>query len=72
MTFIDNLSPEDLLILTNAIAISLSKDKSPIEIDVLGNFVVGIGCLMLTLAAQKEYLSSQQEANKPTTKDTTE
>lgn len=31
MTFIDNLSPEDLLILTNAIAISLSKDKSPIE-----------------------------------------
>jgi len=45
MTFIDNLSPEDLLILTNAIAISLSKDKSPIEIDVLGNFVVGIGCL---------------------------
>ena len=72
MTFIDNLSPEDLLILTNAIAISLSKDKSPIEIDVLGNFVVGIGCLMLTLAAQKDYLSSQQEANKSTTKDTTE
>ena len=72
MTFIDNLSPEDLLILTNAIAISLSKDKSPIEIDVLGNFVVGIGCLMLTLASQKEYISLQQEANKCTTEDTTE
>lgn len=50
-TLIDNLSSEDLLPLTNAIAISLSKDKSPIEIDVLGNFVVGIGCLMLTLAS---------------------
>ena len=49
MTFIDNLSPEDLLILTNAIAISLSKDKSPIEIDVLGNFVVGIGWKSLFL-----------------------
>ena len=72
MTYLDNLSPEDLLVLTNAIPISLSKDKSPIEIDVLGNFVVGIGCLMLTLAAQKEYISSQQEANKCTTKDTTE
>lgn len=71
MTFIDNLSPEDLLILTNAIAISLSKDKSPIEIDVLGNFVVGIGCLMLTLASQKEYISLQQEANKSTTENTT-
>jgi len=71
MTFIDNLSPEDLLVLTNAIAISLSKDKSPIEIDVLGNFVVGIGCLMLTLASQKEYISLQQETNKSTTKDPT-
>ena len=71
MTFIDNLSPEDLLILTNAIAISLSKDKSSIEIDVLGNFVVGIGCLMLTLASQKEYISLKQEANKSTTENTT-
>jgi hypothetical protein len=60
-----------LLVLTNAIAISLSKDKSPIEIDVLGNFVVGIGCLMLTLASQKEYISLQQETNKSTTKDPT-
>jgi len=72
MTFIDNLSPEDLLFLTNAIAISIAKDKSPIEIDVLGNFVVGIGCLLLTLASQKEYISLQQEANKCTTEDTTE
>lgn len=71
MTYLDNLSPEDLLVLTNAIAISLSKDKSPIEIDVLGNFVVGIGCLMLTLASQKEYISLQQETNKSTTKDPT-
>lgn len=43
MTFIDNLSPEGLLILTNTIAISLSKDRSADEINVLGNFIVGIG-----------------------------
>jgi hypothetical protein len=72
MTCIDNLSLEDWLLLTNAIAISLFKDKSPIEIDVLGNFVVGIGCLMLTLASQKEYISMQQETNKSTTKDLTQ
>jgi hypothetical protein len=71
MTFIDNLSPEDLLVLTNAIAISLSKDKSTLEIDVLENFVVGIGCLMLTLASQNEYISLQQETNKSTTTDPT-
>ncbi|NMF06837.1 hypothetical protein ACUH7Y_16745 [Clostridium beijerinckii] len=62
MTFIDNLSPEDLLILTNAFAISFSKDKTADEINVLGNFIVGIGCLMLTIASQQQYLTILQEA----------
>lgn len=59
MTFIDDLSPEDLIILTNAIAISLSKEKSVDEINVLGNFIVGIGCLMLTIASQQQYIESK-------------
>lgn len=78
LTFLDNLSPEDLLVLTNAITISLSKDKTADELNVLGNFIVGIGCLMLTVASQQQYLSSiqqQQQANKsnstPTTEDDT-
>lgn len=64
MTFLDNLSPEDLLVLTNAIAISLSKNKTADEINVLGNFIVGIGCLMLTVASQQQYLSALQEQYK--------
>ena len=71
MTFLDNLSPEDLLALTNAITISLSKDKTADELNVLGNFIVGIGCLMLTIASQQQYISAQQEANKSTTTDDT-
>lgn len=59
MTFIDNLSPEDLVILTNAFAISFSKNKSVDEINVLGNFIVGIGCLMLTIAAQQQYIETK-------------
>ena len=70
MTIIDGLSPEDLLILTNTIAISLSKDRNADEINVLGNFIVGIGCLMLTIAAQQQYISSLGETNKPTSDDT--
>ena len=70
MTFLDNVSPEDLLALTNIIAISLSKDRSADEINVLGNFIVGIGCLMLTLAAQQQFLASQKETNNPKTDDT--
>lgn len=63
MINLNNLSPEDLLILTNILAVSFSEGKTAIEIDVLGNFFVGIGCLMLTLASQKEYLNTLQEAN---------
>ena len=70
MTFLDNVSPEDLLVLTNIIAISLSKDRSADEINVLGNFIVGIGCLMLTLAAQQQFLASKKETNNPKTDDT--
>ena len=78
LTFLDNLSPEDLLALTNAITISLSKNKTADELNVLGNFIVGIGCLILTVASQQQYLSSiqqQQQANKsnstPATDDNT-
>ncbi|NSA17885.1 hypothetical protein FHU25_001845 [Clostridium saccharobutylicum] len=63
MINLNNLSPEDLLILTNILAVSFSEGKTAIEMDVLGNFFVGIGCLMLTMAAQKEYLNTLQEAN---------
>ena len=66
MTFLDNLSPEELIIITNAISISLSKDKTAIEMDVLGNFIVGIGCLLLTMAAQQAYIELQQQSNQPT------
>ena len=71
MTSLDNLSPEDLLILTNAITLSLSKDKTADELNVLGNFIVGVGCLMLTVAAQQQYIAAQQEANKSTPTDDT-
>ena len=66
MTFLDNLSPEDLIIITNAISISLSKDKTAIEMDVLGNFIVGIGCLLLTMAAQQANIELKQQSNQPT------
>ena len=71
LTFLDNLSPEDLLALTNAVTISLSKNKTADELNVLGNFIVGIGCLMLTIASQQQYITTQQEANKPTETDDT-
>lgn len=61
MICLDNLSSEDLIVLTNAFAITLVKDRSADEINVLGNFIVGIGCLMLTIAAQEQFLESLRE-----------
>ncbi|MBD7911457.1 hypothetical protein [Clostridium cibarium] len=69
MSSLDNLTPEDLLILTNVLAVALSKDKTADEINVLGNFIVGIGCLMLTLAAQEQYIEAQKQPSKSPTND---
>ncbi len=73
MTFIDDISPDDLLIVTKSIAIALSKGKTTDEINVLGNFIVDIGGKMLLLASKERYLSStQQQSNPiPTTEDNT-
>jgi hypothetical protein len=64
--FLDNLSPEDVLILTNTIAVSLSKNKTALEIGVLGTFIGSIGTLMTTMAAQQAYINSLQQANQST------
>lgn len=58
----ENFCPNDLLILANVIAIALSEGRDADELNVLGNFIVSIGSLMLTAAAQMELLSSKQEA----------
>ncbi|MBU3102616.1 hypothetical protein [Clostridium gasigenes] len=63
MICLDNLSPEDLLLLSNAVAISLSKDKDANEINVLGNFLIGIGSLMTLISAQQQLLLSSKEDN---------
>lgn len=57
----DNLSPEELAVLGNAIAITIAQGKSADEINVLGNLIVDIGSILLTIAAQKQRLESLQQ-----------
>ncbi len=61
---IDNLCPNDLMVLASALAISLSEGKSADELNVLGNLIVAVGSLMLTSAAQMQNIASKEEANK--------
>lgn len=67
---LDNLCPKDLMILANALAISLSEGKSADELNVLGNLIVAVGSLMLTGAAQMQNIVSKEEAKKTTSDET--
>ena len=66
MTFVDNISPEDLLILTASIATSLSKDKNIDEINLVGNFFIAVGHSMLILSSKEQYLSSIKHSTNET------
>lgn len=63
MINLDNLTPEDLLVLTNALAINFSKDRSIDEINSIGNLLASVGSLMMLLAAQKQLLDDLKIKN---------
>lgn len=64
---IDNLCPNDIMILANVLAISLSEGKNADELNVLGNLIVAVGSLMLTSAAQMQNISSKEDTKSTTT-----
>jgi len=57
--FIDKIEANQLAILSALIGIELSEDKTLNEINVMGNFLIDIGSIMVTIAAQRQ---NQQEA----------
>ncbi|GAA0721026.1 hypothetical protein GCM10008905_10930 [Clostridium malenominatum] len=58
MDCLDNISSKELVAIASLVSISLSEGKTPDEINVLGNLIVAIGSLMLTIAAQEQSLQS--------------
>ena len=63
MIITDKLTSEELVILSNIIALDLCKDKTVNEINVLGNVIETIGCIMLTVAAQRQQLQSLNQTS---------
>jgi hypothetical protein len=61
MSVIESSSPEELSILASAVAISLARDRTKDEINVLGNFTAAVGAILLTIAAQKESIETLQD-----------
>ena len=54
-------SAEQLSLFANLLAIAISKGKSTDQLNVIGNFIVGVGCLILTMAAQIQACESKQD-----------
>ncbi len=53
------ISPEELALLANLIALELSRGKNANELNVLGNLVAAVGTILLTIAAQKRNLENK-------------
>ena len=54
-------SAEQLSLFANLLAIAISKGKSSDQLNVIGNFIVGVGGLILTMAAQIQSCESKQD-----------
>lgn len=52
-------SAEQLSLFANLLAIAISKGKSSDQLNVMGNFIVGVGGLVLTMAAQRDFCESK-------------
>lgn len=59
----DNLSPEELVLLTNLIAIEISKGKSTEEITIIASIYDSISTQMYLIADQRDYIESMQITN---------
>lgn len=54
------MDPGELSLVAALIAISLAKGRTSDEINVLGNFIVAVGGLLLAYAAQAEFIAAEQ------------
>ncbi|MCI6276057.1 MAG: hypothetical protein MR639_04840 [Clostridium sp.] len=70
MNLLNNVSPDELMVLVTAFALTLSKDKSTDELNDLGNIFVALGSLLLVNAAHSIDLSSLEKDKSNSNNDT--
>ena len=62
MNILNNISPDELVIISVTIAILLTQSLTLDQSNVIGNFFIGLGGNIITISSQEEYLKSQQSA----------
>lgn len=63
MSSTTSINPDLLSILAALIAIAISQSRNAGELNVLGNFIISIGSLIVTEAAQIETQKAKQASN---------
>ncbi|MGL4773485.1 MAG: hypothetical protein ACRC2K_07990 [Clostridium sp.] len=59
-----NVTPEQIIGMTNALTLALLEGRSVQEINVLGELLITVGSLMMTVAAQQTLLEVENEKDK--------
>lgn len=62
------IDSDELAILATAIAVALSKRLTLEQTNIYGNFIVAVGSIMLTIAAQQEALTAKSNDQDTDTK----
>lgn len=62
------IDPDELAILATAVAVALSKRLTLDQTNIYGNFIVAVGSIMLTMAAQEEALKTKDNDQDTDTK----
>lgn len=68
MSDINSLSPNELSIAATAIAIAIAEGRTADEVNVLGNFIIAVGSILTTIAAQEASLENINKASKENNK----
>jgi len=63
MEALRNMDPCEMVVLCAVLAVSLSDGLSAADLNVLGNFIVAVGGLILTWAAQKQNLCESADSS---------
>jgi hypothetical protein len=61
MSCLDSIGSNQLIILGAVFALAISDDLSADDLNILGNFIVAVGSLILTKAAQVETQDAKQD-----------
>ena len=62
MTCFDSISPCDLILFSTLAAILIADGKDAEDLNILGNLIVAVGGLLLTIAAQKQNQTASQHS----------